>query len=49
MTTRQGLLSPREDLLPPGAAVKVIGLGGVGGIVVRYLAVFLASLMRPAL
>jgi molybdopterin/thiamine biosynthesis adenylyltransferase len=47
MTTRHGPLSPRDDLLPPGAAVKVIGLGGVGGIVVRYLAVFLASLMRP--
>ena len=30
--------------LPEGSAVKLIGLGGVGGIVARYLALFLASL-----
>lgn len=33
--------------LPDGASVKVIGAGGVGGIVFRYLAVFLAALGRP--
>ncbi len=32
--------------LPEGTSVKVIGLGGVGGIVARYLAVFLRSLDR---
>ena len=30
--------------LAEGSAVKLIGLGGVGGIVARYLALFLASL-----
>ena len=34
------LLEPR---IPPNLSVKVIGLGGVGGPVARYLAVFLAS------
>ena len=32
--------------LTAGSAVKIIGLGGVGGIVARYGAVFLASLNR---
>jgi len=32
--------------LPDGTSVKLIGLGGVGGIVARYLAMFLASLDR---
>src|SRR5262249_33116348 len=43
-------LLPRDLPLHPdiaeGASVKVIGLGGVGGIVTRYLAMFLASLQR---
>jgi hypothetical protein len=38
------LLAPT---FPPGQTFKVIGLGGVGSIVARYLAVFLASLQRP--
>jgi len=33
--------------LPPGSAVKVVGLGGVGGIVARYLALYLGSLRMP--
>jgi hypothetical protein len=43
---------PRDQVLHPqlttGAAVKVIGLGGVGSIVARYGAVFLASLAQEA-
>lgn len=42
---RGQLLAPR---LPPGAAVKLIGLGGVGSIVARYGALFLASLRTDA-
>lgn len=41
------LLRPHQVLRPQlasGAAVKLIGLGGVGSIVARYSAVFLASL-----
>src|SRR5262245_15797144 len=42
---------PRDRALQPDiaedASVKVIGLGGVGGIVARYGAMFLASLGRP--
>jgi hypothetical protein len=34
--------------LPDDASVKLIGLGGVGSIVARYGAMFLASLGRPA-
>ena len=34
--------------LPENCSVKLIGLGGVGAIAARYLAVFLASLQRPA-
>ena len=37
---RNQLLEPR---IPPNLSVKVIGLGGVGGPVARYLAVFLAA------
>lgn len=33
--------------LPDDTTVKVIGLGGVGGIVARYGSIFLASLRRP--
>ena len=33
--------------LADGTAVKLIGLGGVGSIAARYLAVFLRSLQRP--
>ncbi len=32
--------------IPEGSAVKIIGLGGVGGIVARYGSVFLAALNR---
>ena len=39
---------PRNQLLEAklsaGSTVKIIGLGGVGSIVARYLSVFLASL-----
>jgi hypothetical protein len=37
-----------QPTLPDGATLKIIGLGGVGGIVARYLSVFLASLDRDA-
>ena len=42
-SSRREPLVPR---LPPDPAIKVIGLGGVGAIVVRYLALFLASVSR---
>jgi len=35
---------PLQPHLPENATVKLIGLGGVGSIVARYLATFLASL-----
>ena len=35
---------PLQPHLPENAAIKLIGLGGVGSIVARYLATFLASL-----
>ena len=38
--TLNRLLEPR---IPPGLSVKVVGLGGVGGPVARYLALFLAA------
>jgi hypothetical protein len=40
---RGGLLAP---VFQPGQSFKLIGLGGVGSIVARYVAVFLASLLR---
>lgn len=42
---RDRVLEPR---LPDGASVKLIGLGGVGSIVARYGALFLASLRGDA-
>lgn len=39
---------PLQPELAENCSVKLIGLGGVGGIVGRYLAVFLASLGRNA-
>lgn len=45
MLPRNEILQP---VLPENASVKVIGLGGVGSIVARYAAVFLASLGRNA-
>jgi hypothetical protein len=33
-----------EPVIAAGTSIKIIGLGGVGGIVARYLAMFLASL-----
>jgi len=46
------LNQPRDQLLQPNlpdkASFKLIGLGGVGSIVARYLAIFLASLGRSA-
>src|SRR5947209_3792509 len=33
--------------LPAGSRVKVIGLGGIGCVVLEYLAVFLKGLDRP--
>src|SRR5882672_3755045 len=41
--SRDRLLQPA---LPENASVKLIGLGGVGSIIARYLAIFLASLGR---
>ena len=36
-----------EPVLPPDLSVKLIGLGGVGGVVAPYLAVFLAAQRVP--
>ena len=50
MTSRVAL-RPGQVLtpdLPEGCSIKLIGLGGVGSIVARYLSVFLASLGRNA-
>ena len=47
----QPVLPPNELLQPriaPNLSVKVIGLGGVGGPVARYLAVFLAAQSVPS-
>jgi len=40
---RDQLLQP---VLPDNASIKLIGLGGTGSIIARYLAIFLASLGR---
>jgi len=45
LVPRNRILRPQ---LPPNCAVKLIGLGGVGSIVARYGAVFLASLDQEA-
>lgn len=37
-----------QPVLPANANIKLIGLGGVGSIVARYLTIFLASLGRSA-
>jgi hypothetical protein len=39
---------PLRPTFPEDQAFKIIGLGGVGGIVARYAALYLASLGRPA-
>jgi len=39
--------APFEPRLEENTSIKLIGLGGVGGIVARYLTIFLASLDRP--
>ncbi len=40
---------PSEPLLPrKGLSIRVVGLGGTGGIAARYLCVYLASLNWPA-
>jgi molybdopterin/thiamine biosynthesis adenylyltransferase len=44
--TAQRLEGPFEPRLAENTSIKLIGLGGVGGTVVRYLAVFLASLKQ---
>jgi ThiF family len=36
-----------DPVLPDHAVIRVVGIGGVGAIVVRYLAIFLAALNRP--
>jgi molybdopterin/thiamine biosynthesis adenylyltransferase len=38
---------PFQPHLPPNACVRIVGLGGVGGIAARYGAMFLASLNAP--
>src|ERR1051325_11912105 len=38
----------RQPLLAQGTSVKLIGTGGIGGIVARYGAMFLASLAQEA-
>jgi molybdopterin/thiamine biosynthesis adenylyltransferase len=38
---------PLHPIVPENLSVKVIGLGGVGGIVTRYLTMFLASFHTP--
>jgi hypothetical protein len=40
--------APFTPRFPDGGTVKVVGLGGVGGIVARYAAIFLASLRERA-
>lgn len=39
---------PLKPRLPNNHSIKVIGLGGVGGIVARYTALFTASLQKDA-
>ncbi|UCG13583.1 MAG: ThiF family adenylyltransferase [Deltaproteobacteria bacterium] len=39
---------PLEPTLAQNTSIKLIGLGGVGGIVARYLSLFLASLNRTS-
>lgn len=39
---------PLHPVVPANLSVKIVGLGGVGGIVARYLAMFLASFQTPA-
>lgn len=49
MSERNPLVRPDEPLAPVLAddqSVKIVGLGGVGGIVARYGAMFLASLAK---
>ncbi len=49
MTPPDSTSLDRPPLLPQladGQTIKIIGLGGVGGILVRYLSLFLASLRR---
>src|SRR6185436_8635109 len=36
-----------QPTIPAGLSVKLIGLGGVGGIVARYLSIFLAAQPVP--
>ena len=40
--------APFKPNIPDRTSVKLIGLGGVGGIVARYLSIFLASLPRQS-
>ena len=44
MIDRNATLAPHID---PGSSFKLIGLGGIGGIVARYLALFLAAQRTP--
>ena len=44
--SRSKIDRPLVPDLPDHSAVKILGLGGVGGIVARYLTMFLASLDR---
>ena len=46
-STRTSASQPLACRLPDGARIKLIGLGGVGSILLEYLAVFLRSLQRP--
>jgi len=40
--------TPGELRIPDPVSVKLVGLGGVGGVVARYLALYLASLDRSS-
>jgi len=46
METSLATDTPLAPTFPPGQTFKVIGLGGIGSIVARYGAAFLASLLR---
>ena len=46
-TEQPSTADPLVCRLPPEARIKIIGLGGVGSILLEYLALFLRSLQRP--
>lgn len=47
MSEKPADTSVLKPKLPDDSTIKIIGLGGVGSIVARYVSIFLASLQRP--